>query len=124
MPSKGKRVAVSQSNQRRRRRAPNRPATPPIGSASASAPGAATATANAPSSATATATATPPAASPTAGTATAARSTSPQAPPASQPRGRRFERPAAYNYVGSELARIGIFSAVLLAALIAISFVI
>ena len=113
MPSKGKRVAVSQSNQRRRRRSgPGRPATAP---SPASGAGAATATATAPS---ATATATAPSASPT------ARPTPAQAPPASQPRGRRFERPAAYNHVGSELARIGIFSAVLLAALIAISFVI
>lgn len=35
----------------------------------------------------------------------------------------RGERPAAYNYVGAELRRIGILSTVVLAALIAISVV-
>ena len=35
----------------------------------------------------------------------------------------RGERPAAYNYVGSELRRIGILSTVVVAALIAISIV-
>ena len=35
----------------------------------------------------------------------------------------RGERPAAYNYVGSELRRIGILSTVVVAALIAISVV-
>ena len=45
---------------------------------------------------------------------------------ASQNRGQgrtRGERPAAYNYVGSELRRIGILSTVVVAALIAISVV-
>ena len=43
-----------------------------------------------------------------------------------QPRGQgrpRGERPTAYNYVGSELRRIGILSTVVVAALIAISVV-
>ncbi|MYC37353.1 MAG: hypothetical protein F4X66_10660 [Chloroflexi bacterium] len=35
----------------------------------------------------------------------------------------RGERPAAYNYVGAELRRIGILSTVVLAALIAIAVV-
>lgn len=45
---------------------------------------------------------------------------------AAQPRGQgrtRGERPAAYNYVGSELRRIGLLSTVVVAALIAISIV-
>jgi hypothetical protein len=41
-----------------------------------------------------------------------------------QSRGRRFDRPAAYNHVGSELKRIGIFSGVLVVILIAVSFAI
>ena len=47
-----------------------------------------------------------------------------QAP--AQPRGMgrpRGERPAAYNYVGSELRRIGVLATVVVAALVAISFV-
>ena len=35
----------------------------------------------------------------------------------------RGERPAAYNYVGSELRRIGVLATVVVAALVAISFV-
>ncbi len=45
---------------------------------------------------------------------------------AARPRGQgrsRGERPAAYNYVGSELRRIGLLSTVVVAALIAISIV-
>ena len=48
-----------------------------------------------------------------------------QAP--AQPRGvsrQRGERPAAYNYVGSEMRRIGVLATVVVAALVAISFVI
>ena len=44
-----------------------------------------------------------------------------------QPRGQgrtRGERPTAYNYVGSELRRIAALSTVVLAALVALSFVI
>ena len=46
---------------------------------------------------------------------------------AAQPRGQgrtRGERPTAYNYVGSELRRIAALSTVVLAALVALSFVI
>ncbi len=121
MPSKGKRIASRQSSLRRRRgNAGSRPA--PVTAAGIAAangpddavPGGGTMTATATAAATATAPA--PAAAP------AAR---PAPGPGSQPqRGRRFERPAAYNYVGSELRNIGILSAVMLAALIAISFVI
>jgi hypothetical protein len=35
----------------------------------------------------------------------------------------RGERPAAYNYVGAELRRIGALATVVVAALVAISFV-
>ena len=45
---------------------------------------------------------------------------------AAQPRGmgrQRGERPAAYNYVGAELRRIGALATVVVAALVAISFV-
>ncbi len=45
---------------------------------------------------------------------------------AGQPRGQarvRGERPTAYNYVGSELRRIGLLATVVVAALIAVSFV-
>ncbi len=45
---------------------------------------------------------------------------------AAQPRGmgrQRGERPAAYNYVGAELRRIGVLATVVVAALVAISFV-
>ena len=46
--------------------------------------------------------------------------------PVEQPRPQsrvRGERPAAYNYVGSELRRIGVLATVAVAALIALSFV-
>ena len=46
---------------------------------------------------------------------------------ATQPRGQgrlRGERPPAYNYVGSELRRIGVLSTAVIAALIVLSFVI
>ena len=48
------------------------------------------------------------------------------AAPAAQPRvqGRqRGERPAAYNYVGTELRRIGVLATVVVAVLVALSFV-
>lgn len=118
MPSKGKRVASRQNNLRRRRGNANRnsqpaPAAPaavaesPVASAGASS---ATTTATA-SAATATAT-------------TAPVATQATGRPESQARGRRFDRPAAYNHAGPELVRIGIFSGVLLAALIVVSFII
>ena len=47
--------------------------------------------------------------------------------PVAQPRGQgrlRGERPAAYNYVGSELRRIAVLSTAVLAALVVLSFVI
>lgn len=111
MPSKGKRVAVRQSNLRRRRGNANR------GAAVASRAAVAT---------TETATAV---AAPAADAASAAATATPAAPHAATrrsvgpPRGRRFDRPAAYNHVGSELTRIGIFSGVLLVILVAVSFV-
>ena len=51
----------------------------------------------------------------------------PASQPVAQPRGPgrvRGERPAAYNYVGSELRRIMALSTVVLAALVGLSFVI
>ena len=46
------------------------------------------------------------------------------APTAQRPQGRlRGERPAAYNYVGAELRRIGLLSTVVVAALIVLSIV-
>lgn len=116
MPSKGKRVASRQNNLRRRRGGANRAApvsnpaaVPPVASA-------AVATESNGASATATATATTPAPAASQSAAAIGR-------PASAPRGRRFERPAAYNFVGSELKRIGIFSSVLVVVLVAVSFV-
>ena len=115
MPSKGKRVAVRESNLRRRRS--NRSASGPAGVAAGAVLDGGDGGGPA-ASATATATAT--AASGVA-TGTGTRGGATRA--ASQPRGRRRERPAAYNHVGSELIRIGIFASVALAALIAVSFV-
>lgn len=46
--------------------------------------------------------------------------------PVEQPRPQariRGERPAAYNYVGTELRRIGVLATVAIAALVALSFV-
>ena len=111
MPSKGKRVAARQNNLRRRRGGSSRPATvgnpvaaSPVASAVAEAePGRPTATSTAPAPAEAQA-------------AAIGR-------PVASARGRRFDRPAAYNHVGSELRRIGIFSGVLVVVLVAVSFV-
>lgn len=114
MPSKGKRVAARQNNLRRRRGGANRAAparSPAVASPVASA--VAEAEPERPVTA-ATATATDPAQS---------RATTAVGRPASVPRGRRFDRPAAYNHVGSELRRIGIFSGVLVVVLVAVSFV-
>ena len=111
MPSKGKRIASRQNNLRRRRSNANR-SNPPAGAP-------ATAVAE---PASAPASASPASSSPA--TATAPMGTSrPIGRSETQPRGRRFDRPAAYNHVGSELRRIGIFSGVLVVALVAISFV-
>lgn len=115
MPSKGKRVASRQSNLRRRRGNANRSTAPRPNAATAP-----TATAVADAPATATAPGAPAAAAAPADPASAAAA---RARPIRQPQGRRFQRPAAYNHVGSELRRIGIFSGVLLVALIAVSFV-
>ncbi len=114
MPSKGKKVAARQNNLRRRRGGANRPA--PVGNPAAAPPVASgpVATESDRASATATATSQAP---------TASQTASATGRPASAPRGRRFERPAAYNYVGSELTRIGIFSSVLVVVLVAVSFV-
>ena len=115
MPSKGKRVASRQSNLRRRRGNANRSAAPRTNAATAPT---ATAVADAPATATA-----PGAPAATAASADPASAAAARARPIRQPQGRRFQRPAAYNHVGSELRRIGIFSGVLLVALIAVSFV-
>ena len=114
MPSKGKRVAARQQSLRRRRNNSNRN-NPPGGAR----PTAIAEANNAPPAATATAT--PVAA---AAAATPVGATQAIGRPQAQPRGRRFDRPAAYNHVGSELKRIGIFSGVLVVVLIAVSFVI
>jgi hypothetical protein len=122
MPSKGKRVASRQNSLRRKRGTGNRqPAMPveaaarsgggPIASPTGSHDGSgASVTGNVPGNG---AVANPAAPSPQVNNRASA-----------QPRGRRSERPAAYNYVGSELMRIGIFSGVSLVILIAVSFVI
>ena len=116
MPSKGKRVAVRQGSLSRRRS--NRSASGPAGvAAGAVLDGGDGGGGGSTASATATATA-------TAASGMAAGAARPAGGrPAQQPRGRRRERPAAYNHVGSELIRIGIFASVALAALIAVSFV-
>ena len=112
MPSKGKRVASRQNNLRRRRNNNANRSNPPA---------AARATAVAEPTPTpadvAPAASPPPSAIPVGASQAVGRSET-------QPRGRRFDRPAAYNHVGSELKRIGIFSGVLVVALIAVSFVI
>ncbi len=114
MPSKGKRVAARQQSLRRRRNNSNRN-NPPGGAR----PTAVAEANNAPTAVTAPAT--PVAA---AAAATPVGATQAIGRPQAQPRGRRFDRPAAYNHVGSELKRIGIFSGVLVVVLIAVSFVI
>ncbi|MCE2501072.1 MAG: hypothetical protein J4G13_09430 [Dehalococcoidia bacterium] len=115
MPSKGKRVASRQSNLRRRRGNANRNTGPRPNAATVPT---ATAVADAPATSAA-----PGAPAATAAPADPAPATGERARPIRQPQGRRFQRPAAYNHVGSELRRIGIFSGVLLVALIAVSFV-
>ena len=109
MPSKGKRVAARQGSLRRRRGAQNQNQNRRAGAVAAgSAPTApAAAAVSEPAPAAAAATAPPTAASTSDG----------------RPRGRRYDRPAAYNYVGSELTRIGIFSGVLVVVLVAVSFI-
>ena len=116
MPSKGKRVASRQNNLRRRRGGANRAA--PMSNPAAAPPVASAAVAAEPNGASASATATATTQAPAASQSAAAIGR-----PASAPRGRRFERPAAYNFVGSELKRIGIFSSVLVVVLVAVSFV-
>lgn len=107
MPSKGKRIASRQSSLRRRRgnqsQNPNRRATAVAAGSAPDTPAAVAVSDPSP-----TASSAPPTASPA---------------PANRPRGRRYDRPAAYNYVGSELTRIGIFSGILLVVLIAVSFI-
>ena len=120
MPSKGKRIASRQGNLRRRRNSANRSNAPAGSQTAAVASPSSTLTANDSGAATAAATATAPAAAAPAGASVSQAVGRPQA----QPRGRRFDRPAAYNHVGSELVRISIFAGVLLVALVAISFVI
>lgn len=115
MPSKGKRVASRQSNLRRRRSNANRNTATRTNAATAPT---ATAVADAPPT-----DAAPGAPAATVAPADPAPAAAPRARPIRQPQGRRFQRPAAYNHVGSELRRIGIYSGVLLVALIAVSFV-
>ena len=112
MPSKGKRVASRQQNLRRRRNNSNRNTPSPGARATAVAEPVAPPTE-------ASVSPTPAAAASSAPTGATQAIGRPQA----QPRGRRFDRPAAYNHVGSELKRIGIFSGVLVVVLIAVSFV-
>ena len=115
MPSKGKKVAARQNNLRRRRSGANRAA--PVRNPVAAAP-AATAVAQPASNTTA--------ASPAAAEVETRRAQTQAAAvgrPATAHRGRRFDRPAAYNHVGSELRRIGIYSGVLVVVLVAVSFV-
>jgi hypothetical protein len=113
MPSKGKRVAARQSNLRRRRGGANRGA-PARNAAATVASAVAETAANLPVSIAAATTEVE--ARPQTRAAAVGR-------PAAAPRGRRFDRPAAYNHVGSELRRIGIFSGVLVVVLVAVSFV-
>ncbi len=115
MPSKGKRMAARQNSLRRRRGGASRTAAP-SGEAVAVPAGASTDASGA------LATVTEPANGATAAAQAAPAGTSTRAAP--QPRGRRFDRPAAYNHVGSELIRIGIYSGVLVVVLVAVSFVI
>ena len=114
MPSKGKRIAARQNSLRRRRGGASRTAAP-SGEAVAVPAGASTDASGA------LATATAPSNGATAAAQAAPAVTSTRAAP--QPRGRRFDRPAAYNHVGSELIRICIYSGVLVVALVAVSFV-
>ncbi len=111
MPSKGKRIASRQNNLRRRRSAVNRGSNVPDARATAVAE---------PESAAAE----PPAAPSAVASVAPAGVSRAVGRPETQPRGRRFDRPAAYNHVGSEITRIGIFAGVLLVALIAVSFVV
>ncbi len=114
MPSKGKKVAARQNNLRRRRSGANRaaPARNPVAAAPvATAVAEPVASVSAPAAATAETEARPQAQAAAVGR------------PATARRGRRFDRPAAYNHVGAELRRIGIFSGVLVVVLVAVSFV-
>ena len=112
MPSKGKRIASRQNNLRRRRNNANR-TNPPAGARATAVAEPVPAPASAPTASPSPA----PSAAPTGAGRPIGRSET-------QPRGRRFDRPAAYNHVGSELRRIGIFSGVLVVVLVAVSFVI
>ena len=110
MPSKGKRVASRQNDLRRRRGGANRATA--VRNPAAASPVAASVAESEHDRPAATATA-----------QAAAPATAATGRPASAPRGRRFDRPAAYNHVGSELTRIGIFASVLVVVLVAVSFV-
>lgn len=123
MAGKSRRVASRQGElSRRRKRAQRGPSGIPAGraagptgggtaTAEAVAVGAAAGTADSAPGATAAAPAAP---------AAAGRSRAAQARGTGRVRG---ERPAAYNYVGAELRRIGILSMVALGALIGLTFV-
>ena len=118
MPSKGKRMAARQGSLRRRRSSNHNrsPAAGGVGSDT----GAATAGQMTASAGGSVATA-----GATSATASATPAGAGRGRPAilTTPRGRRAERPAAYNHVGSELMRIGIFAGALVVALAAITLV-
>ena len=121
MAGKSRRVASRQGELgRRRKRTQRGPSGIPVAAAArpAAATGGAAATAEAIAAGGVSANSAPAAsvAGPTAAAPGAAA-------PSRRPGRARGERPAAYNYVGAELRRIGILSGVVLAALIGLAFV-
>ena len=126
MPGKSRRVASRQGELSRRRKRTQRgpsgiPSTPARQQPQQNGGGAAALAVEGAGSAAAAAVAQQ--AAPASASAVAER---PAPQSAVQPRGQgrsRGERPAAYNYVGSELRRIGLLSSVVVAALIVISIV-
>ena len=122
MAGKSRRVAARQGELSRRRKRVQRgpsgiPATPAHPQPQHNAGGASALAVEAAGSASPAAVAPAPAPA-------AAERQAPQSAVQSRGQGRpRGERPAAYNYVGAELRRIGILSTVVVAALIAISIV-
>ena len=119
MTGKSRRVASRQGElSRRKRRGPRGPSGIPETTSQPEQNGAViTAAVEAGEATTATATAAPQAAA-------APRPAVPRNPAQARGQGRpRGERPAAYNYVGAELRRIGVLSTVVVAALIVIAVV-
>ena len=112
MAGKSRRVASRQGELgRRRKRTQRGPSGIPV--AAAARPAAATGGAAATAEAVAAGGSVPASPAPVASAAA----------PSRRPGRARGERPAAYNYVGAELRRIGILSGVVLAALIGLAFV-